>query len=99
MKIPGHIPDEQVERYLKKTLELPYRLHPGCLQIDCEMGFVTSIRKDTAFCRYWDKHNSLALRTTSCSESTSIDRLLVLDTRPQSEVDDWIGRIEREEKI
>ena len=93
--VPEHIPDKQVAKYLRKK-ERAYRIHSGILHIDCEPGFVTSVKGDTAFCRYWSNHDSNSLRTKSCSESTSIDRLLVIDTHPQKEVDDWIKCINKE---
>ena len=53
---------------------------------DCEAGFVTSLRKDFAFCRYWSKHHPGELRTKANSEATPLDCLVVKDTRPQTEV-------------
>ena len=57
---------------------------------DSELGFVTSINKQGAFCRYWSKLDSDYLRTMSCSEHTPFDRLIVKDTRPQTVVDDLV---------
>ena len=42
---------------------------------DIEYGFVTSVKGDTIFCRYWSKHNPDDLRTTANSEGTPIGML------------------------
>lgn len=39
---------------------------------NCERGFVTSVRGDNAFCRYWRKRLPFELRTTANSELTPI---------------------------
>lgn len=51
---------------------------------DCELGFVTSIPLDSksAFCRYWSKYDSDALRTTANSEATPMDMLQLHKTKP-----------------
>ena len=54
---------------------------------DCEAGFVTSLRGDTVWCRYWSKHCPGELRTKANSEATPLDLLVFTDTRPQDEVD------------
>jgi len=46
---------------------------------DAERGFVTLAREIDAFCRYWRRDGS-GLRTTTCSELTPIDRLVVYKT-------------------
>lgn len=61
---------------------------------DCERGFVTSVRGDVAFCRYWSKFHR-GLRTVSNSESTPIRNLVVQDSVPQEKVD----RLLREEAL
>ena len=53
---------------------------------DCQAGFVTSLRDDFAFCRYWSKHHPGELRTKANSEATPLDCLVIQDTRPQAEV-------------
>ena len=54
---------------------------------DCEAGFVTSIRGEAAFCRYWSKHYPGELRTKANSELTPLNCLVIQDTRPQDKVD------------
>ena len=49
---------------------------------DVEFGFVTSVRDDAAFCRYWSEHHN-GLRTTSCSELTPLDCLSLYTSRPE----------------
>ena len=43
---------------------------------DVQFGFVTSVRDDVAFCRYWRKHSLGELRTKANSEGTPIDMLV-----------------------
>lgn len=43
---------------------------------DVEFGFVTSVRKDTAFCRYWRKGEPGKLRTLANSEGTPLDMVV-----------------------
>lgn len=45
--------------------------HPDVL-----FGFVTSVRGDAAFCRYWRKGEAGTLRTISSSELTPLDMLV-----------------------
>lgn len=56
---------------------------------DCEQGFVTSVRGDMAFCRYWSNAHE-GLRTLANSEATPIRNLVVRDTRPQHVIDQWM---------
>ena len=43
----------------------------------CEFGFVTSIKDDNAWCRFWARSlGRTHLRTTSCSERTPLANLL-----------------------
>ncbi len=58
----------------------------------CEPGFVTSVRGDTVFCRYWNKHCPEELRTTANSEGTNTRDLMLKDTVPQARVDDALKR-------
>uniref|UniRef100_A0A6M3L608 Uncharacterized protein n=1 Tax=viral metagenome TaxID=1070528 RepID=A0A6M3L608_9ZZZZ len=37
---------------------------------DCEKGFVTSVKGESIFCRYWSNRYPNELRTKSCSEAT-----------------------------
>ena len=60
---------------------------------DVEVGFVTSQRSDTVFCRYWSKYHQDELRTKANSEGTPIEYIVVKDSMPQSIVDaalEWI---------
>jgi hypothetical protein len=56
---------------------------------DCEHGFVTSVRGDIAFCRYWSKSHS-GLRTVANSEATPIHNLVVQDTVSQARIDRFL---------
>lgn len=58
---------------------------------DAEAGFITSVRGDIAFCRYWSKRSPGELRTKANSEGTQIERLVAKDTRSQEDV--W-GQLE-----
>lgn len=60
---------------------------------DAEAGFVTAVRGDVAFCRYWSKAHPGELRTKANSEGTPIDMLVVQATRPQTAVDEAIRTI------
>lgn len=55
---------------------------------DREPGFVTSVRGDHAFCRYWSKYTPGDLRTKANSESTPINCLRIEDTVPQRKVEE-----------
>lgn len=57
---------------------------------DCEFGFVTSVRGDVAFCRYWRKGHPGELRTVANSEGTPIRNLVAHDSVPQSVIDAWL---------
>ena len=64
---------------------------------DAERGFVTSIKDNVAFCRYW--HNGkvgekVGLRTTANSEATHIDDLVLHDSRPQFVINKLLEAIE-----
>jgi len=65
---------------------------------DCEKGFVTSMTKRGAFCRYWNKHNPEKLRTIANSEMTRFENLVIKDTHPQSEINRWLRMINDEER-
>ena len=63
---------------------------------DVEYGFVTSVKGDTVYCRYWAKYWN-GLRTRSCSEGTPRECLVKLkEYRPQAQVERWIERFEKE---
>ncbi|MBD3260428.1 MAG: hypothetical protein GF334_01900 [Candidatus Altiarchaeales archaeon] len=57
---------------------------------DCEAGFVTSVRGDTVFCRYWSKYHPNELRTKANNEGTPLSRIVEKDTVPQRQVEDAI---------
>jgi len=48
-----------------------------------EFGFVTSWHDETAFCRFWNKHDNTSLRTIANSESCYIQDLQVYAAVPQ----------------
>lgn len=50
---------------------------------DVEFGFVTSLRKNAAFCRYWRKSFPGQLRTLANSELTSLENLVEFESVPQ----------------
>ena len=57
-----------------------------------EYGFVTSVRGNMAFCRYWGWDGKL--RTLDSSLATPMDYLVPLDTVAQEVVDEWLERLE-----
>lgn len=61
---------------------------------DCERGFVLWVRPPVAGCRYWSNYLPGWLRTQANSEVTSLDRLVEMDSVPQSKVDAWIESYE-----
>ena len=65
---------------------------------DCEDGFVTSVGRRGAFCRYWSKIEPGKLQTMSCSELTPFENLVIKDTHPQGEVNKWLRWIRDEER-
>jgi len=60
---------------------------------DVEEGFVTSVRGNSAFCRYWSKYDRYQLRTKANSESTSIRDLVIEATRTQDIIDEMLEDI------
>lgn len=87
--IPNHILD------MVKFAELS--LEDAIEHKDSEFGFVTGPQpssKTNYFVRYWRKPVDLehpTLRTTSCSELTSIENLILCDTVDQIFVDSWLA--------
>lgn len=61
---------------------------------DVEFGFVTSIRGDVAFCRYWHRDRPEELRTTANSEATSMDNLVEHNSKLQGLVDQLLRGLE-----
>lgn len=68
---------------------------PDILNKEIQFGFVTSVNKHNAFCRYYSAYDLTALRTLACSEITNMDDLYLLKTRSQNEVSNWIKQIRR----
>ena len=64
---------------------------------DVELGFVTSQRGDTVFCRYWSRWEQDTLRTTANSEGTPIECIVIKDSMPQLIVDEMMEKIKREQ--
>lgn len=60
---------------------------------DVEVGFVTSITENGAFCRYWSKHNPGELRTKANSELTPFDCLVVIDPYPTPEIKAFLAEL------
>ena len=58
---------------------------------DVEAGFVTSVREDAAFCRYWSKYHTDMLRTMANSELTPLTNLVIKNTVAQELVDLWFA--------
>lgn len=61
---------------------------------DVEFGFVTSVKEDMAFCRFWSKTDRNQLRTLANSEGAWFHSLRIVNTRPQAEIDAWLEAIE-----
>ena len=60
---------------------------------DCEFGFVTSIRSNNVFCRYWSKIDQKLVRTNANSEATNPRDLYLWDSRPQSQIDNLLKNL------
>lgn len=71
---------------------------PDLLNKQIQFGFVTSVGKDQAFCRFYSGYDLSILRTMSCSELVSISNLFLLNTRHKKEVDRWLRKIEADEE-
>ncbi len=61
-----------------------------------EAGFVTSVRGNVIFCRYWNKFDPNVLRAMANSEGTNIRDLMKKDTVPQARVKAALEKIEKE---
>jgi hypothetical protein len=55
---------------------------------DVEFGFITSLRENCAFCRYWIKGKPGVLRTTSNSELTPFLCLIKHKSVSQEEIEE-----------
>ena len=60
---------------------------------DVELGFITSVRDDAAFCRYWRKGQPGMLRTVANSELTPLDMLVEHKSVPQEKVNQILERV------
>jgi len=76
-----------------QILYVPTHAEGNLSHPDVEAGFVTSVRDDTVFCRYWRKDLS-ELRTKANSEGTPADLLVTQDSVSQSRVDTALATIE-----
>jgi len=54
---------------------IPWHAYGDIKHQDVDFGFVTSIKGDTIYCRYWSKWTPGELRTKSGSEGTPKDML------------------------
>ncbi len=76
-----------------QVLYVPTHTAGDLLHPDVQAGFVTSVRGDTVFCRYWRKDLS-DLRTKANSEGTPKDLLVIQNSVPQWQVDAALASIE-----
>lgn len=60
---------------------------------DIEAGFVTSVKGDTVYCRYWRKDLS-ELRTKANSEGTPRDLIVIQESVAQWRVDAALSAID-----
>lgn len=65
---------------------IPVHAHDDIKHPDVEFGFITGVKPGVAYVRYWSKAHRLQLRTTSCSERTPIERLILFSSVPQEDV-------------
>jgi hypothetical protein len=61
---------------------------------DVEFGFITSVRGNIAFCRYWFKGKPGDLRTRLVSESTMLEDIISHESVPQARVEQALAAIE-----
>jgi len=61
---------------------------------DVEFGFITSVRDDAAFCRYWRKGQAGQLRTVANSELTPLDMLVECKSIGPSVVDQILKELQ-----
>lgn len=79
-----------------QILYVPMHAHGDTNHPDVEAGFVTSVRGDVAFCRYWSKYAPGELRTKANSEATPLAAIVVRDTVPQHQVTAALAAIDKE---
>jgi len=75
---------------------IPDRAEGNLKHPDVEFGFVTSLHKEFAFCRYWSKHHG-GLRTLANSEATPLRNLVEHRSVAQRRVGEALTRIAAEE--
>lgn len=94
---------QQIQRTLfspgTQIIYVPSHAQDDIQHPDRETGFVTSIRKDVAFCRYWSKYSPRELRTKANSEATPFEYLVIKDTVPQENVDKILGSLCRRHRL
>ena len=73
---------------------IPQHADGDIAHYDVEFGFVTSVRGDTVYCRYWRKGKLDQLRTMSCSEGCDAPSLRRYTSTYQVLVDDWVRRFD-----
>jgi hypothetical protein len=79
-----------------QVLYVPMHAHGDTNHPDCEAGFVTSVRGDVVFCRYWSKHAPGELRTKANSEATPRAALVERWSVPQAQVAAALAAIDEE---
>lgn len=70
---------------------IPHHANGDVTHPDVEFGFVTSVGKGVAFCRYWSRHRLDELRTTANSEATPLECIKILESHPQQEVEEALN--------
>ena len=78
-----------------QILYVPMHAHGDTNHPDCEAGFVTSVRGDVAFCRYWSRSTPGELRTKANSEATPVDALVERWSVPQAQIEAALREIDR----
>lgn len=75
---------------LTQVAYIPTHAEGDITHPDVEFGFVTSLRKDAAFCRYWKKGIPGQLRTLANSELTPLENLVEFESVPQFAVTETV---------
>ena len=73
---------------------IPLHAEDDIAHPDVEVGFVTSVHGNIAFCRYWSKFAPDELRTKANSEATPMDRIRPYFSKPQSQIEKLLDEIE-----
>ena len=79
-----------------QILYVPMHAHGDTQHPDVETGFVTSVRGEVVFCRYWSKYTPGELRTKANSEGTPVDALVERWSVPQAQVTAALAAIDEE---